>query len=359
MREYGCVREGLWRSAADGDGDAVRSAAAADTADTADPSEPILESGTAAHADDRPGSCCRVFVVATTSVPPATKPVPFLFRNYGYPSATRGGNDDDIKENAKRIDDDTTPVASPSRHPGSNTHPPWECLRATTAAPGYFPAFVSEGRTFQDGALTANNPTGVAIHEAMRLFPRQPIGVVVSVGTGRFLPSPEATRAAEAAEAARARASGSGGSGSGNSSRGGGGLLGTVKSAAESLVDTERCHALLLDLLGDGSITKASGGGGGGATTYIRINPEITEVSLDENRPHVLRALQEEFRVHCEEEEGGKRAVRAAARALVGDDGGRGSGHGRHRDAGWNAGGLWKGAKMLWRASSTSATSRL
>ena len=339
MREYGCVRETLW---------------AGESTDSARPGKTTSENIAGSDADDnRPGSCCRVFVVATTSVPPATKPVPFLFRNYGYPRASRDGDDND----------DQTPVVSPSRHPGSNRHPPWECLRATTAAPGYFPAFTSGGMTYQDGALTANNPTGVAIHEAMRLFPNQPIGVVVSVGTGRFLPSPEATRATKAAQIRGLPGGGRGvgGSAGGSDTSGGsgrGGLLGTVKSAAESLVDTERVHALLLDLLGDGStLEKDSGRADGvGATSYIRINPEITEVSLDENRPHVLRALQEEFRVHCEEEDYGKRAVRAAARALVGDAGEAGSTSNTRRvgprEGDWNAQGLWKGVKMLWRASS-------
>ena len=159
MREYGCVREGLWANE-DHNGAGVGTRGV----DMEASAEARVGAASERSATGRPGSCCRVFVVATSSVPPSTKPVPFLFRNYGYPEMRPSGCGDDVGASA----------VSPSRHPGSNTHPPWECLRATTAAPGYFPPFTSGGHTFQDGALTANNPTGVAIHEAMRSFRGSP-----------------------------------------------------------------------------------------------------------------------------------------------------------------------------------------
>lgn len=321
MREYGCLREILWRGSEKED--TTTHARTRKRSNLVEFNEKTSQNSKASpsSANSLNGSCCRVFVVATTSMPPSAKPVPFLFRNYEYPHINKKC------------------AGSSSRHPGSNTHPPWECLRATTAAPGYFPSFASRGLTYQDGALTANNPTGVAIHEAMRVFPEQPIGVVVSVGTGRFLPSPEAAEAAASSLSASTSVN--------DAQRGGPsvGLLGTVKNAAASLVDTERVHSLLLDLLGDGALDQQSSGT---TTSYIRINPEINEVALDENRPQVLKALQEEFRVYCEENEEGRRSLLAAARALVGENGD----HSTEQSEGWNARGLWKGGKMLWKASS-------
>lgn len=35
------------------------------------------------------------------------------------------------------------------------------------------------GELYADGALVANNPTGVAIHETKKLFPNVPLEVVV------------------------------------------------------------------------------------------------------------------------------------------------------------------------------------
>jgi calcium-independent phospholipase A2-gamma len=46
------------------------------------------------------------------------------------------------------------------------------------------PLQVKDGMVHSDGALMANNPAAVAIHEAKILYPDVPVEVVVSIGTG-------------------------------------------------------------------------------------------------------------------------------------------------------------------------------
>ncbi|EER06907.1 phospholipase, putative, partial [Perkinsus marinus ATCC 50983] len=106
------------------------------------------------------GSTTKVAVVtALTNVSP---PEPFLFRNYTY------GPD------------------SPSRYQGDHSVAIYHCARATTAAPVYFsPVVLHDGRVIQDGALVANNPAHLALHEAARIFPGRAVDCLVSVGTGR------------------------------------------------------------------------------------------------------------------------------------------------------------------------------
>ena len=42
---------------------------------------------------------------------------------------------------------------------------------------------LADGR-FQDGASTANNPSGLALQEALRLWPHTPVDCLVSLGSG-------------------------------------------------------------------------------------------------------------------------------------------------------------------------------
>ncbi len=72
---------------------------------------------------------------------------PFVFRSYQHPPGT------------KLIFD------------GACRHSWLEALRATSAAPYFFEEFSCGGERFQDGAITANNPTIIAIHEAQSLWP--------------------------------------------------------------------------------------------------------------------------------------------------------------------------------------------
>uniref|UniRef100_A0A0G4FG67 PNPLA domain-containing protein n=1 Tax=Chromera velia CCMP2878 TaxID=1169474 RepID=A0A0G4FG67_9ALVE len=58
-----------------------------------------------------------------------------------------------------------------------------EALRATTAAPLYFSPVQLENEWFVDGSIIANNPAAVALQEVTRLYPGEPVDLLVSVGT--------------------------------------------------------------------------------------------------------------------------------------------------------------------------------
>jgi predicted acylesterase/phospholipase RssA len=83
--------------------------------------------------------------------------------------------------------DDTD--GSLSSKPGTCNVSLLEAARATAAAPTYFPLQKIEidGTThhFRDGGLVANNPSRLAIVEALRAFPGCTLGSLVSIGTGR------------------------------------------------------------------------------------------------------------------------------------------------------------------------------
>ncbi len=77
-----------------------------------------------------------------------------------------------------------------------------DAARATAAAPTFFePALLrardGEARTFVDGGMFANNPAGLALAYAKRLFPSAPDFLLVSLGTGTL------TRPLSYGEAAR------------------------------------------------------------------------------------------------------------------------------------------------------------
>eukprot|EP01113_Clastostelium_recurvatum_P049010 TRINITY_DN9016_c0_g1_i1.p1 TRINITY_DN9016_c0_g1~~TRINITY_DN9016_c0_g1_i1.p1 ORF type:complete len:552 (-),score=175.96 TRINITY_DN9016_c0_g1_i1:4-1659(-) len=99
-----------------------------------------------------------------TATPPLVRtdkvvPQPYLFRNYEHPRAGTSTR-------------------------GSSNHYVWEAVRATTAAPVYFKPYTSHSDLFVDGGLMANNPTMLAMEEALMLWPDVPVSLIVSVGTG-------------------------------------------------------------------------------------------------------------------------------------------------------------------------------
>ncbi|WIA33114.1 hypothetical protein OEZ86_006267 [Tetradesmus obliquus] len=112
----------------------------------------------------------KVFVVATlASERPAA---PFAFRNYELP-------------------EEAAPAAAAlAACGGSCKHHVWEAVRASSAAPYYLDDFLTpDGKRFQDGATTANNPAVVALAQARLLHPQLPIDVLVSLGCGAEPPA--------------------------------------------------------------------------------------------------------------------------------------------------------------------------
>jgi len=82
------------------------------------------------------------------------------------------------------------PARRASRYAGSCRVSLRDALRAATAAPMYFTPLALRDQLVCDGALIANNPSAVAYHEALALFPGRQVDVLVSVGTGEAAPEP-------------------------------------------------------------------------------------------------------------------------------------------------------------------------
>ncbi|XWW94463.1 hypothetical protein V2A60_002406 [Cordyceps javanica] len=61
----------------------------------------------------------------------------------------------------------------------------WQALRASSAAPFYFPPQAIHGVAYQDGGMTYNNPSALALVAAKEQFPEKPDpGLLVSCGAG-------------------------------------------------------------------------------------------------------------------------------------------------------------------------------
>jgi len=62
----------------------------------------------------------------------------------------------------------------------------WEAARATSAAPTFFKSIeIGNKQPFIDGGVGCNNPSKLVLKEAQVVFPTQPIGCLVSIGTGQ------------------------------------------------------------------------------------------------------------------------------------------------------------------------------
>ena len=60
----------------------------------------------------------------------------------------------------------------------------WEAARATSAAPTFFEPILIHGIPYTDGGIGWNNPTVEAIAGARQIWPKRPIGCLLSIGTG-------------------------------------------------------------------------------------------------------------------------------------------------------------------------------
>ena len=67
-----------------------------------------------------------------------------------------------------------------SNYRGSVRYKIWQAIRASAAAPGYFDDFSINRKIFQDGGVSCNNSTHIAIHEAQKLWPDEALQCVVS-----------------------------------------------------------------------------------------------------------------------------------------------------------------------------------
>lgn len=92
----------------------------------------------------------------------------FLFRSYAHPPHFR----------------DTKVRNQPVLNPGEACADPiWHAARATSAAPLYFEEFERGETVFLDGAMSANNPSMVALIEVDQMHSHSPC-VLINIGTG-------------------------------------------------------------------------------------------------------------------------------------------------------------------------------
>lgn len=183
----------------------------------------------------------RVFVVS--SVMSRDPKELFVFRNYTYP------------------------LGHESRYDGTAEAQMWEALRASSAAPTFFSEIRINGELHADGAIVANNPTAVALHETKSMFPGVPIELLVSLGNG-LSPAHEQTGADE----------------EGKKNMGWGDVVGSIVASATS---TETVHHAVQDLFPKDK--------------YFRFNPTTDSTQIDETAPETLAMFVKEAHAYIEE----------------------------------------------------------
>lgn len=118
-------------------------------------------------------SRCKTAIVSTLV---SERPVrPYIFRSYQLPPQSVSGLGEVFG--------------------GTCQHTWLEAMRASSAAPYFFDEFSCRGERYQDGAIVANNPSIMSLHEAQRLWPGRRIELMVSVGTGKDVVSRRDERA--------------------------------------------------------------------------------------------------------------------------------------------------------------------
>lgn len=178
----------------------------------------------------------RVFVVS--SVMSRDPKELFVFRNYTYP------------------------LGHESRYDGTSEAQLWEGLRASSAAPTFFSEIRINGELHADGAIVANNPTAVALHETRCMFPGVPIELLVSLGNG-------VSRAHELTGREEEE----------KKNMGWGDVFGSILASATS---TETVHHAMQDLFPEDK--------------YFRFNPTTDSKQIDQTSPETLAMFVKEAR---------------------------------------------------------------
>lgn len=178
----------------------------------------------------------RVFVVS--SIMSRNPKALHLFRNYTYP------------------------LGHESRYDGTVEAQLWEGLRASSAAPTFFTEIRVNGELHADGAIVANNPTAVALHEARCMFPGVPIEILVSLGNG--VSPASAVTGDEELE---------------HKNMGWGDVVGSIVASATS---TEVVHHAMQDLFPKDK--------------YFRLNPVTDSTQIDETDEYTLATFVRQAR---------------------------------------------------------------
>jgi len=169
--------------------------------------------------------------------------VPYVFRNYNFPAMVT------------------------SNYRGSVRYKVWEAVRASSAAPGYFDECLMNKKVFQDGGMSSNNSTHIAIHEAQQLWPGEPLQSVVSIGLGKYDPLQFDYELNDAAFKGLS-------------------LSEKFNKLVWSATDTETVHNTLHDLLPP--------------KNYSRFNPHLSEMyPLDEIRPEKTLKMTNDAKMYC------------------------------------------------------------
>eukprot|EP00177_Eucheuma_denticulatum_P005816 GFKZ01010617.1.p1 GENE.GFKZ01010617.1~~GFKZ01010617.1.p1 ORF type:complete len:799 (+),score=111.98 GFKZ01010617.1:46-2442(+) len=156
----------------------------------------------------------------------------------------------------------TYPLGHESRYDGTAEAQLWEGLRASSAAPTFFTEIRVNGELHADGAIVANNPTAVALHETKCMYPGVPIELLVSLGNGV---SPAAAESGEEDIEEK------------NMNMGWGDVVGSIVASATS---TEVVHHAMQDLFPKDK--------------YFRFNPVTDSTQIDETDADTLASFVRE-----------------------------------------------------------------
>ena len=152
---------------------------------------------------------------------------------------------------------------------GSSDWPAADAVKATAAASPYFPPVVRDGETFVDGGFSISNPTLIAVHEAERIWPGRPIGLVVSLGCGRAVQSAAAAQQGHGLKVSN-----------------------IVKKMVNTVLSSERTHRAAAAYLKAQHHT----------AQYFRVNPTVRHLcSMTESKWRRLAPMLEEVRAYLDD----------------------------------------------------------